>query len=128
MILTILIIGIIFIGIGFILTENNAKYLLSGYNTMSKEERKNFDIKTFIPFFKLFHIFLGLTIIVFGLLFDILKYHTALKVLLIIYPILMYIYFICKSNYYYIKKPSKINQIGIVLLSIILVFIIIKLF
>ena len=95
---------------------------------MSKEERKNFDIKTFIPFFKLFHIFLGLTIIVFGLIFDILKYHTALKVLLIIYPILMYIYFICKSNYYYIKKPSKINQIGIVLLSIILVFIIIKLF
>ena len=32
----------------------NAKYLLSGYNTMSDEERKKFDIENYLVFFKAF--------------------------------------------------------------------------
>ena len=30
------------------LNENNAKYLLAGYNTMSKEKRENFKIKEYL--------------------------------------------------------------------------------
>ena len=37
MITPILILSSIFIIIAFIVNENNAKYLLSGYNTMSEE-------------------------------------------------------------------------------------------
>ena len=36
------------------LNENNAKYLLAGYNTMSKEERKNFKIKEYLIYLKKF--------------------------------------------------------------------------
>lgn len=35
----ILILSSLFIAIGFIGNENNAKYLLSGYNAMSEEEK-----------------------------------------------------------------------------------------
>jgi len=34
----------IFIVIAFTINENNAKYLLAGYNTMPKEEQEKFDL------------------------------------------------------------------------------------
>jgi hypothetical protein len=38
--------------IAFFVTENNDKSLLSGYNTMSEQERQKFDIKSYIAYFK----------------------------------------------------------------------------
>ena len=38
--LTVFFVDILFIGIAYLLNENNAKYLLAGYNAMSKEERE----------------------------------------------------------------------------------------
>ena len=64
----ILILSSIFIAIAFIVNENNAKYLLSGYNTMSEEERMKFDIKSYIPFFRNFHIFLGISLLIISLI------------------------------------------------------------
>lgn len=52
-----IIICVLFIALAFILTENNAKYLLAGYNTMSPEERKKVDIKGLIAYFKSFLFF-----------------------------------------------------------------------
>ena len=40
--------------------ENNAKYLLAGYNTMSKEEKESFDLINYLKFFRKF--FINLTI------------------------------------------------------------------
>jgi len=40
--------------IAHFLTKENAKYLLSGYNTMSEEERKKFDIEQYLILFKKF--------------------------------------------------------------------------
>lgn len=60
-------ISLLFIAIGFIVTENNAKYVLSGYNTMNEEDRKKVDIKKYIPYFRNFHIFLGISYLVLGL-------------------------------------------------------------
>ena len=46
----------VYYAIGYYINEENSKYLLSGYNTMSEDERKKFDIegylKIFKPFFK----------------------------------------------------------------------------
>ena len=46
----------VYYAIGYYINEENSKYLLSGYNTMSEDERKRFDIegylKIFKPFFK----------------------------------------------------------------------------
>jgi hypothetical protein len=41
----VLITDIIFIAFALGLNKKNAKYLLSGYNTMSEKERENFDIE-----------------------------------------------------------------------------------
>ena len=46
----------LFYAIGYYINKENSKYLLSGYNTMSDDERKKFNIegylKIFKPFFK----------------------------------------------------------------------------
>ncbi len=36
------------------LNQNNSKYLLAGYNTMSREERENFKIKEYLIYLKRF--------------------------------------------------------------------------
>ena len=51
---------IVFIIIAYTINEKNAKYLLSGYNTMSKEEQEKFDLKNYLIFFRKFFINLGI--------------------------------------------------------------------
>ena len=52
MVLLISILSLIFIGIGTLITEKNAAYLLSGYNTMSKEKQEQVDLKELLRFSK----------------------------------------------------------------------------
>ena len=47
-------VSILYYAIGYFINKENAKYLLSGYNTMSDEERKKFDIENYLVFFKAF--------------------------------------------------------------------------
>ena len=47
-------VSILYYAIGYFINKENAKYLLSGYNTMSEEERKKFDIENYLVFFKAF--------------------------------------------------------------------------
>jgi len=47
-------VSILYYAIGYFTNKENAKYLLTGYNTMSDEERKKFDIENYIVFFKAF--------------------------------------------------------------------------
>lgn len=124
----ILIVGLSFIAIAFILKEENAKFLLSGYNTMNKQEREKFNIKAFIPFFKSFHIFLGITVMIFAFILKFLVNDKASGLSLIVYPLLAYIYFFKKSDKFYLDKSPITNKIVIVLLSFILIAIIIKVF
>ena len=49
-------VSILYYAIGYFINKENAKYLLSGYNTMSDEERKKFDIENYLVFFKAFFI------------------------------------------------------------------------
>jgi hypothetical protein len=54
----VLFVDVIFILIAYLVNKNNAKYLLAGYNTMSKEERKKFDLENFLIFWKKFFVIL----------------------------------------------------------------------
>lgn len=47
-------VSIIYYLIGCFINEENSKHLLSGYNTMSNDERKKFDIENYLVFFKSF--------------------------------------------------------------------------
>ncbi|MEN9928223.1 MAG: hypothetical protein RLZZ231_144 [Bacteroidota bacterium] len=109
MIIAIVILSTLFIGIAFIVTESNAKYLLSGYNTMSEKERAHFDIKSFVPYFRKFHLVLGSLLFVFSLLIYFQINSDWAMLFLGVFPIISYVYFIWKSNQFYFEKTKKQN-------------------
>ena len=115
--------GILFFGIAFILTENNAKHMLSGYNTMSAEEREKFDLKSFIPFYRNFHIFLSVSFVAIGVALNYLNTNAA-GIFLAVYPIVAYIYFIWKSNQFQKGKSKSSSKMAIIVLGATLVFVI----
>ena len=107
MIYVILGLSVLFIGIGFLVTKENAKYLLAGYNTMSDEERKKVNLEKYIPFFRKFHIYLGISFGVLGTLIHHFLGENVSGVFLGIYPILAYIVFIWEGRNYSIGKSTK---------------------
>jgi hypothetical protein len=119
MIYVIIAVGLLFVSMGFLVTERNSKYLLSGYNTMSETEQKQFDIGGYIPYFRKFHIFLGVSFGVLGLLLYFLN-ENASGVFLGVYPLAAYIYFVWKSTKFSKEGSTIINKVGIVVLTVVL--------
>lgn len=120
--------SLLFIGVAYLVTVNNAKYLLSGYNTMSKKEQEKVDIKSYIPFFKKFHIALGLSCMIIGTLLYIFINGKASAIFFGIYPIVAYIYFIRKSSVFYHgqnKSQNKLAQFALIAILIFLITVII---
>ena len=67
---TILFVDIVFVALAFGINKNNAKYLLAGYNTMSKDDSEKFDIDGFLIFFKKFFLQISIySTLIFILLF-----------------------------------------------------------
>lgn len=98
MVIIIILLAVVFIGIGYLVTEKNAKYILAGYNTMSEEERKKINLKVYLSFFRRFHVFLGITLLILSLVFYFLVSEEAAAIFLAIYPIPAYLYFIVRSS------------------------------
>ena len=92
--------GLFFILIGYIVTENNAKYLLSGYNTMAEKDRRKIDISRYIPYFKKFHIGLGVSFMVLGVIITQFVGLEPAGVFIGLYPILAYVLFIWYGSKY----------------------------
>lgn len=123
MIYVIIGLGLLFMAIGFMVTEKNAKYLLAGYNTMKEEDRKKVDIKGYLQYFKKFHIYLGVSFTVLGVILAYFVSENAGGIFLAVYPILAYIYFFLTSSKYAKELSKKGNKIGVAVLigSLILV-------
>lgn len=104
--------GVLFVCIGFIITENNAKYLLAGYNTLSKEEQSQIDIKSLLAYFRKFHLFLGISFIALGLILTYVFNEVVGVAFIVIYPCLAYIYFVITSEKYgqglHSKRKNKV--------------------
>lgn len=115
--------SLLFVAIGFIVTENNAKYLLAGYNTMSEEERKKVDIKSYIPYFRKFHIILGISFLILGYGINLINKNAA-GIFLGVYPVLAYLYFAVSSSKFSGGLKTKSNKIGLFLLVGALIFVI----
>ena len=102
--IAVLIADIIFISTALGLNKENAKYLLSGYNSMSKKERENFDIVNYLTLLKKFFLILaGSSTIVFTLLINLLNAKIAV-ISYSSYLIIMLIWFIFKGNKFKIKQ------------------------
>ncbi|MGA9637307.1 DUF3784 domain-containing protein [Flavobacterium sp.] len=122
MMIPIFFISSIFIAVAFIVTENNAKYLLSGFNTMSEDERQQIDIKSHISYFKKFHIFLGVSLLGFASILFYFVDPNLSGIFMTIYPLVAYIYFILKSNQFkkvQSKKQTLISYLGIGVLIVL---------
>ncbi|MCM4150401.1 DUF3784 domain-containing protein [Arenibacter sp. N53] len=116
--------GLLFIAMAFLVTKNNAKYLLSGYNSMNEVEREKVDLRSYIPYFKKFHLFLGSSFILLGLLLHFVIGETASGIFMGVYPILAYVYFMWGSSKYWQGSSNKWNKIGIYVLVSTLILVV----
>lgn len=124
MIYVLLGISLLFVVIGLIVTENNAKYLLSGYNTMSEEDRKKVDINAYIPYFRKFHLFLGASLFLLGCAFTYLINETAGGIFLTVYPLLAYVYFFITGRKHWKAISFKGNKMTLIILVGSLLFVV----
>lgn len=115
--------GLFLVAIGFVVNVKNARYLLSGYNTMSEENRKKVDIDSLIAYLRKFQVFLGLSLIVFGLALIWLFGEIAGALFLAIYPIVAYMYFIWDSRKFSRGLPHRWHWVSIIILVAALVFV-----
>ncbi|MBR99491.1 MAG: hypothetical protein CMC57_05945 [Flavobacteriaceae bacterium] len=58
--IVVVLISLIYVLVGWFTNENNARHLFAGYREMSESERKQYDIKAILKFFKPFILNLGI--------------------------------------------------------------------
>ena len=97
--------SILYVIIGYVLTEKNAKYLLAGYNTMSEKERARFDLKAFLPFFRKFHLYFGFSHLILGMIIYLIS-EKAVGIFMGSYPVVAYLYFVWASNNQFSKDQE----------------------
>lgn len=76
---------------------------------MSKEERKNFDIENYIPYFKKFNLVLGISLFTISTFILYFVNSDWSGIFMGTFPIICYTFFIWKSNDFYFKKTKKQN-------------------
>ena len=112
----------LFCAIAFLVTEKNAKYLLSGYNSLSASERDQLDLPAYLRFFRRFHLFLGASTLVVGSVLVLIGGANAGGIFLTGYPIAAYIYFIRQGSRYWRGPAGARNRWAVWLLAAALVF------
>jgi len=118
--------GLLFFSMGFIITPNNAKYILSGYNTMNREDQEKFPIVEYLKAFKTFHIWFGIFYTALSFVFHLIDsdwvgYHLGIT------PIVAYGWFFWTSRRFNegLSDATKNNTtLGLVVLSLTLAFVI----
>ena len=98
LIITISLMTLLYLLIGFGINKDNAKYLLAGYNTMNQEEQDRFDIEEYIsflkPFFKKLSLYPPITYALCSLALKGVKVETVWGII----QLLPFLLFIKKSN------------------------------
>ncbi len=87
--------------IGYSINKENSKYLLAGYNTMSNDDRKKFDIDNFLKFFKYFFKLQSFISILIFVIFKLLMNEKIALIFYSIFLILCPLYMIIKSKKFY---------------------------
>ena len=112
----------IFLFLGLLITPKNAPYLLAGFNTLSKEEQQQIKLEDYLRFFRKVHLFLSSSLLLVGLLIKYSLSGDSLLYWVLLYPMLMYIYMMLKSQQYFPStrknKLKTIAGISVLLLTI----------
>ena len=122
-----LVIGIFFIAIGLAIHRLKWYFLISGYNTMSKDKRANVDVESLGKLFGIYSYANGGVFLLAGLL-HILDFEIIL-IPAIVFTMFSTIYLVIKSQKYDgNKRDSKQNLIGVAILLASLVFVIVLMY
>lgn len=114
-----------FILLAFLLNKKNARYLLAGYNTLSREDQSRFDLDGFLRFFRRFHLFLASSVLIMGYSIDYFTGGIQLFGYLAVYILLSYLFFLIRANRYSVPEMRKRNHAGIFMLGVSVVMVII---
>ena len=107
MIYVIIGVSLIFGSLAFILTKDNAQYLLAGYNTMSKEQREQIDIEAYLKMFKQAHITLAISTLVLGVATVFWFGDRVAAFFISIYPLLFYGHFFFNTYPFFKELKGK---------------------
>lgn len=121
MLYAIIFLSILFFGIAFIVTEKNAKTLLSGYNSLTDSEKEKVDLKNYLDFNKKFHIGLAISFLIIGLFLSYFLGENATGIFLGLFPLIAYVFYFWKSKRYYngVQGRSFTWAAGIMILLIL---------
>ena len=121
MIIGLSIVALVFFGISFIITHGNAAQLLSGYNTMSVEERENVDIIGYVNYFRKFYRVFSVLYFLLGALLYFIVDVDAAGVFMVIAPLVAVFIQSIRSARYNIENNNKSAKVvGSLLVGIIL--------
>ena len=96
-------VSVLYISISYFINQDNAKFLLSGYNTMSEDEKNRFDLINYLKFFRKFMLYVSIYT---AIIYFISTIFFNIETSAIIYAIAVCIpwpYFIIISNKRFIK-------------------------
>lgn len=101
-----------------VINKNTAKYLLSGYNTMTIQQQNSFPLNDFIAFFRAFMLFLSFSYLVIGLAVYFAVSYPYFIMYCLSYPLIGVMILFYKSSIYYQDKRAVrwVIFIGLVLL------------
>jgi hypothetical protein len=121
MLYIIIFLALFFIAMAYLITPKNANTLLAGYNTLSNDDKDRVDIIAVLKYYKKFHIFLGVSMLVLGVFIYYVIGKDVAGIFLGVYPILAYIYFAIKSKNIFSGLNNKSTKVGIIVLIITLI-------
>jgi len=98
------IVNMTFIGVAFFINRDNAKQLLSGYNTMSRDQQKSFDLENYLIFFRKFFLNLELYFSLIFLMFYLAFGEVAASIAYVVSIILPTPYMVYASNKFKNKR------------------------
>jgi hypothetical protein len=96
-----------FSGIGFMITEKNANYMLAGYNRLTQEEKDAFNLSEFIRKHKKFHLIFSFTYLIVGLSIYYLYGVTEASYWLVTSPLIAYAYYIPVKKSPFLMEKSR---------------------
>jgi len=107
MLIAISILSALFVVISIFINEKNGKFLLSGYNTMSDEEKLNFRFEDYVRYFKKWMLLIGISMFIVSTIVLYLINSDWGVIVMVTYLFLAIILFIWKSDQFYIVKTKK---------------------
>jgi len=121
-------IGLLLFGLGFVVNQKNAPSVISGYKQLPEKDKKQIRLVEYVSFFRKFHFFIGLSIVLFSILFFMLKMPDFIGYVLIVFSLPGYTFFIYKSQFYYPPQQRMIFKISFSIMLILSIGVILMMY